>query len=55
MDGVRVDLEAGWCLIRASNTSPVIRLTVEADNDDELKKLMNKFENELRIQFDAVQ
>ena len=55
MDGVRVDLEAGWCLIRASNTSPVIRLTVEADNDDELKKLMNKFENELRAQFDAVQ
>jgi len=54
MDGVRVDLEHGWCLIRASNTSPVIRLTVEADTDDELKRLMNLFEGELQAQFDIV-
>ena len=50
----RVDLEHGWCLIRASNTSPVIRLTVEADSDAELSSLMNKFEAELVAQFDAV-
>jgi len=54
MDGVRVDLEHGWCLIRASNTSPVIRLTVEADSDDELDKLMGLFEKELTAQFDVV-
>ena len=31
MDGVRIDLKNGWVLFRASNTGPVIRLTVEAD------------------------
>ena len=54
MDGVRVDLEHGWCLIRASNTSPVIRLTVEADTEQELDRLMNLFEKELTAQFEAV-
>jgi phosphomannomutase len=54
MDGVRVDLEHGWGLIRASNTSPVIRLTIEADTKSELDKLMTMFEGELRAQFDAV-
>ncbi len=54
MDGVRVDLEHGWCLIRASNTSPVIRLTVEADSNEELNRLMSLFEGELRAQFDVV-
>ncbi|WP_455392001.1 hypothetical protein [[Eubacterium] cellulosolvens] len=54
MDGVRVDQEHGWCLIRASNTSPVIRLTVEADTKDELGRLMGLFESELTAQFDVV-
>ena len=54
MDGVRVDLEHGWCLIRASNTSPVIRLTVEADTKDELARLMGLFEKELTAQFHVV-
>lgn len=54
MDGIRVDLEHGWCLIRASNTSPVIRLTVEADSEDELGRLMGLFENELTAQFERV-
>ena len=54
MDGVRVDLEHGWCLIRASNTSPVIRLTVEADDKQELDKLMGLFEDELKAQFELV-
>ncbi len=43
MDGIRVDFREGWILIRASNTSPLIRLTVEADNEKELKKLRDKF------------
>jgi phosphoglucosamine mutase len=54
MDGVRVDLEHGWGLIRASNTSPVIRLTIEADNDPELEKLTTMFESELTKQFNIV-
>jgi phosphomannomutase len=51
MDGVRVDLEHGWCLIRASNTSPVIRLTVEADSDAELQRLTGMFDKAVTAQF----
>ncbi len=43
MDGVRVDFKDGWVLIRASNTSPIIRLTVEADNETILNTLATKF------------
>jgi phosphomannomutase len=43
MDGVRIDFEDGWVLIRASNTSPIIRLTTEADNVNILQELTSKF------------
>jgi phosphomannomutase len=43
MDGVRVDLADGWVLIRPSNTSPIIRLTAEADNETILNELTTKF------------
>jgi len=40
MDGLRIDFDDGWILIRASNTEPKIRLTVETNTAarfDELK------------------
>jgi len=43
MDGVRVDLPDGWILIRPSNTSPIIRLTSEADNETILQDLTTQF------------
>ncbi len=43
MDGVRVDFHDGWILIRASNTGPKIRLTVEADNEKRLRELKEEF------------
>lgn len=43
MDGVRVDLKEGWVLIRPSNTSPIIRLTTEADTEAILGELTNTF------------
>jgi len=43
MDGVRVDLPNGWILIRPSNTSPIIRLTTEADNEIILQDLTTQF------------
>lgn len=46
MDGVRVDLENGWGLIRASNTSPVVRVTVEADTPGDLDQLVAFFNDE---------
>ncbi|HID19594.1 MAG TPA: phosphomannomutase/phosphoglucomutase [Methanophagales archaeon] len=44
MDGLRIDLKAdGWVLIRASNTSPLIRVTVEGDTEAIKEKLMKQF------------
>jgi len=44
MDGLRIDLnEDGWVLIRASNTSPLVRVTVEGATDAIMGKIMRKF------------
>lgn len=43
MDGVRADFEDGWVLIRASNTGPSIRLTIEANTQETLDNLRKKF------------
>ncbi|MFB6265916.1 MAG: hypothetical protein ABEI07_02420 [Candidatus Nanohaloarchaea archaeon] len=43
MDGVRVNLEEGWVLVRASNTSPLVRLTVEAENEKVFQGLKDEF------------
>jgi phosphomannomutase len=43
IDGVRIDFPDSWALIRASNTSPKLRLTIEAKSEAkmvELKKEM---------------
>lgn len=39
IDGVRVDLENGWFLIRASNTQNCLITRCEAESDEELKKI----------------
>jgi phosphomannomutase len=44
MDGIRIDLkEEGWALIRASNTSPLIRVTVEGATEALKDRLLNTF------------
>lgn len=48
IDGVRVDLEEGWFLIRPSNTEPVIRVTIEAGDEAALKRLEELVYEELR-------
>jgi phosphomannomutase len=48
LDGVRVDFDYGWVLIRASNTGPIIRLSIEATDEPKLKELGKKFMAVLR-------
>jgi len=43
MDGIRIEFENSWVLIRASNTGPSIRITVEAKTFEKLAELKNKF------------
>jgi phosphomannomutase len=43
LDGVRIDLEGGWVLIRPSNTSPVIRLTIEGKDEETFANIKEKF------------
>lgn len=47
-DGVRVDFKEGWVLARASNTSPIIRLTIEAENEKEFKRIEKEFSDIVR-------
>ena len=39
IDGVRIDFPDSWALIRASNTSPKLRLTIESKNEEKLLEL----------------
>jgi phosphomannomutase len=47
LDGVRINLQEGWVLIRPSNTSPIIRMTIEADDEETIAKLSEKFKAQL--------
>jgi phosphomannomutase len=43
LDGVRVTLDQGWVLVRPSNTSPLIRLTVEGDTTQVVERYAQAF------------
>jgi phosphoglucosamine mutase len=42
VDGVRLALEDGWILVRASGTEPVVRLTVEGESLKKAREIMEK-------------
>ncbi|MFP6797136.1 MAG: phosphomannomutase/phosphoglucomutase [Pseudomonadales bacterium] len=44
IDGIRVDYDEGWGLIRASNTSPVLSLRFEAESTEALVRIKNTFQ-----------
>ncbi|MBE8182548.1 MAG: phosphomannomutase/phosphoglucomutase [Candidatus Portiera sp.] len=43
IDGVRAEYADGWGLVRASNTSPVLVLRFEADNNAALNRIIDSF------------
>jgi len=47
LDGVRINLDFGWVLIRPSNTSPLIRMTIEADSNEIISNLAEEFKEKL--------
>ena len=60
IDGVRIDFDDGWALIRASNTQPVLVLRFEAETQDRLvelvsiiKKQMDKYQPTIQFDYQA--
>ncbi len=47
IDGLRVDYADAWGLIRPSNTSPVLTLRFEADNQASLDRIQDEFQKHL--------
>ena len=43
LDGLRVEYNDGWGLVRASNTSPALLLRFEADTEARLVEIQNEF------------
>ncbi|MFB6199920.1 MAG: phosphomannomutase/phosphoglucomutase [Candidatus Nanohaloarchaea archaeon] len=41
-DGVKVNFESGWVLVRPSNTEEKMSIRCEADTEDEVNRLLNK-------------
>lgn len=48
IDGIRVDYPDGWGLCRASNTTPVLVLRFEAENEQALERIKAIFRGQLR-------
>ncbi len=48
IDGIRVEFDDGWGLLRASNTSPVLVLRFEADSAKTLNEIKEMFKDNLR-------
>ncbi len=49
IDGLRADWEDGWGLLRASNTTPILVLRFEADDDAALARIKNAFRSHLAL------
>ena len=48
IDGIRVEFEKGWGLLRPSNTSPCLVLRFEAETNDDLNKIKEIFYSGLK-------
>jgi phosphomannomutase/phosphoglucomutase len=47
IDGLRVEFEDGWGLVRASNTTPCLVLRFEADDAAALRRIQDEFRQQL--------
>lgn len=44
MDGIRIQFEDGWALVRASNTGPNLTVRYEANSEERLEEIQNEFD-----------
>ena len=51
IDGIRIEYDDGWALLRASNTSPKLVFRFEGDNIESLKKIISQFKNQFELIF----
>lgn len=49
MDGLRVDFDHGWGLVRASNTGPALTARFEADTPEALESIKDEFRAQLTL------
>ncbi len=42
-DGLRIDFDTGWVLLRSSNTESILRLQIESEAEDAMEMLKNRF------------
>ena len=49
IDGLRVNFEDGWGLLRASNTTPKLVLRFEAESQKRLIEIQNLFLSQLKL------
>ncbi len=54
-DGARIIFEDGWALLRPSNTSPLIRASIEAKTEERVQELLRLLERELEEAKKAVE
>jgi phosphomannomutase/phosphoglucomutase len=47
LDGIRVDYDDGWGLVRASNTAPELTMRFEADDEKSLSRIRKIFKREI--------
>jgi len=47
IDGIRVEFNDGWGLVRASNTTPSLTFRFEAENEQALRRIQAKFSEEI--------
>ena len=55
IDGVRINFDGGWALIRASNTQPVLVLRFEAVSKERLKELVAIIKKQMENYKSAIQ
>ena len=47
IDGLRVNFNDGWGLLRASNTTPKLVMRFEGDTEESMNRIQNEFISEL--------